>query len=141
MQGIFLSIEALTNKRRTLFEKKYKLNNKALYLLICMAITFILFASSQVFARAASIGDAFMVYRKIFSVQGSPYLDLTTLAYSMFGLLIILLKDFKDEFYSGRLLFFSNRRILVRYFSYLFILFLVLLLGVFEGTQFIYFQF
>lgn len=141
MQGIFLSVEALTNKKRTAFENKYKLNRSALYLFACMLITFILFASSQIFARSGNIEDAFLVYRKIFGQQGAPYLDLTTLVYSAMGIMIIMLKDFKDEFYPGKLELLNNRSIVIRYASYLLLMFLILIFGVFEGNSFIYFQF
>jgi D-alanyl-lipoteichoic acid acyltransferase DltB (MBOAT superfamily) len=141
MQGLFLSIEALTNKRRTAFEKKYKLNKSTIYLFGCMVFTFMLFASSQIFARSVTIEDAFSVYRKIIFQQGAPYLDLTTLVYSAMGIAIIMLKDFKDEFYPGKFSFFSSQRIWIRYISYLSILFMILIFGVFGGNGFIYFQF
>lgn len=141
MQGTFLSIEALTNKKRTAFERKHNLNKNAFYTLGFMVTTFVLFASSQVFSRAASIDDAFMVYRKIFTEHGSPYLDLTTIAYSSMGLLILVLKDFKDEFYPGKFDFFINKRLWIRYCAYLSIIFIIILFGVFKGNSFIYFQF
>jgi D-alanyl-lipoteichoic acid acyltransferase DltB (MBOAT superfamily) len=141
MQGIFLSVEALTKEKRITFERKYNLSNKTIYILFCMAITFVLFASSQIFSRAASVDEAFMVYKKIFTEYGSPYLDLTTLAYSAMGVLLLLFKDFKDEFYPGKFSLFSNQRVWIRYCSYLSILFIILVFGVFEGVSFIYFQF
>jgi alginate O-acetyltransferase complex protein AlgI len=141
LQGTFLSIEAFTNKKRTDFERKYNLSNKTMYIFGCLVTTFVLFASSQIFGRAASIDDAFMVYRKIFSELGSPYLDYTTLAYSFIGIAVLMIKDFKDEFYPGRLSFFSNRKAWVRYWTYLSIIFIIILFGVFDGSSFIYFQF
>jgi alginate O-acetyltransferase complex protein AlgI len=141
MQGIFLSIEALTNNKRTSFEKKYRLNNKAIYNLLCMIITFILFTSSQIFGRSANLGEAINVYRKIFTEHGSPYLDITTLAFATLGLLILMTKDFKDNFLSDKLHFFNNRKLWIRYSSYLLVIFMILLFGVSEGARFIYFQF
>ncbi len=141
MQGMYLSFEAVTNNKRTTFERKYRLSNNTLYILGCLLATFILFASSLIFGRAASIDDAFTVYRKIFTEHGSPYLDLTTLAYSSIGLFLLLFKDFKDEFYPGKLSFFSNQKVWVRYSTYLSVLFIIILFGVFEGNNFIYFQF
>jgi alginate O-acetyltransferase complex protein AlgI len=141
MQGTFLSVEALLHKRRAAFENRHRMMKRSWYLFLCMITTFILFTSSQVFGRAGSLEDSWMVYRKIFSPLGSPYLDLTTLAYSAAGIFILLLVDFKNEFYAGKVIFFNNRRIWIRYASYLAVLFIILILGVFEGNSFIYFQF
>jgi D-alanyl-lipoteichoic acid acyltransferase DltB (MBOAT superfamily) len=141
LQGTFLSIEALTNNKRTAFEKKYNINKKAIYIFVCMTITFILFTSSQIFGRSESIDEAFMVYRKIFSEHGFPYLDLTTLVYSIIGIFVLILKDFKDEFYPGRLSFLNNKSVYIRYSTYLSIIFIIILFGVFDGIAFIYFQF
>jgi alginate O-acetyltransferase complex protein AlgI len=121
MQGVFLSFEALTSRKRTAFESRYNLNRNTIYIIGCILATFVLFASSQ--------------------VDGSPYLDLTTLSYSFMGILIMLLKDFKDEYFPGRLSFFSNRKAWIRYSAYLSIIFIILLFGVFKGNSFIYFQF
>jgi len=141
MQGTFLSLEAVTNKKRTSFEQKYNLSANKIYHLAWMIITFVLFASSQIFGRAATIDDALLVYRRILTETGSPYLDLTTLLYSFIGILIILLKDFKDEYFQGKMSFFSNSRAWIRYSAYLTIIFIILLFGVFKGNSFIYFQF
>lgn len=142
MQGTFLSVEALLHKRRNAFENKYSLMKRPLYLLFCMITTFVLFTSSQVFGRADTLSDSFLVYSRIFSGHlGSPYLDLTTLTYSVLGIATLLLADFKNEFYPGKIAFFNNRRIWIRYASYLSVLFVILILGVFEGNSFIYFQF
>jgi alginate O-acetyltransferase complex protein AlgI len=141
LQGIFLSIEALSNNKKSAFEKKYNLKKSSWYTLICMFLVFIIFAVSQVFGRAANIDDAFKVFQKIIFEQGFPYLDLTTLIYSVLGLSLIVVKDFKDEIYPNQLSFFNNRKTFVRYTAYLSILFIIILFGVFEGNNFIYFQF
>lgn len=141
MQGIFLSFEALIYKKRTTLENKYRLYRNPYYSFICIIITFILFSSSQVFSRADNIEDSFMVFQKIFTDLGTPHLDLTTLSYSFMGIALLLAKDFKDEFYPGKFRFFSNQKIWVRFCSYLLVIFIILIFGVFEGNRFIYFQF
>jgi D-alanyl-lipoteichoic acid acyltransferase DltB (MBOAT superfamily) len=141
MQGIFLSIEALIKAKRTSYEKKYSRNSRIIYTLGCIITIYILFTSSQIFGRSANINDAFLIYRKIFTEHGAPYLDLTTLAYASAGLLLVIIKDFTEEYFAGSFQFLTNRRAFVRYCSYLAILFLILLFGVFNGSSFIYFQF
>ncbi len=141
LQGTFLSIEAVTSKRRTKFEGKYSLSNKKWYMLLSMMFTFILFAISQVVGRVDTVGESWMVFRKIFSEWGSFYLDMTTLFYAFIGIVIIILKDFIDEFFPERINFFTNKRVWVRYSSYLTVAFVIILFGVLEGNSFIYFHF
>ncbi|MGQ1785723.1 MBOAT family O-acyltransferase [Saccharicrinis sp. GN24d3] len=141
MQGTFLSIEALHKVKRGAFEKKYNLNSKSLYLLFCMVVTFFLFAVSEVFGRAETVSDSWTVLKKIVVDQGTPYLDLTTLTYSVIGIVILLLKDFKDEFIEIKISIFNNNSLLLRYAAYLGVIFTIILFGVFDGNSFIYFQF
>ena len=141
MQGVFLSIEALTNKSRMSFENKFNLRNRGWYILMACSFTFILFAASQIFGRAATFNDAILIYRKIITEHGSLYIDMTTMGYFFVGLIILVFKDFSDEYFPDKFLFFENRNILIRYGSYLFIVFSILLIGVLDSSQFIYFQF
>lgn len=140
LQGIFLSIEALTNKRKSVFEKKYNLSNKWWYILIGIVITFILFAVSQIFGRAASINDAFLVLKKISIEYKSPFIDKTTLVYSISGLFVVLLKDFLDE-YSLHNNVYTNRMDYIQLLKYSILFIAILLFGVLDGSQFIYFQY
>jgi D-alanyl-lipoteichoic acid acyltransferase DltB (MBOAT superfamily) len=141
MQGLFLSFETLTNKKKARFEKKHDLSNKGLYIFAGICITFVLFSASQVFGRSSGMHDAMLVYIKILTEQGSLYLDMTTLTFGLFGLTILLSKDFIDEFFPKRLRLFENKNIVIRFSSYLVVLFLILYIGVLNASQFIYFQF
>ena len=142
MQGVFLSIEALTNKKKAVFEKKHNLNKKAWYIFIGIIITFILFAASQIFGRVSNINDAFIVYSKIFSIPGPLYIGSPSiLIYGIMGLLMLLLKDFAEEFFPTKLLLFDNKYKPIRILAYGSVIILILLIGVFDGGQFIYFQF
>jgi alginate O-acetyltransferase complex protein AlgI len=141
LQGIFLSAEALLSGRRKLFEERYRLSRRWWYIALACTLTFILFALSQVFARASSLGNALLVLKKIFTNHGGLYLDITNLLYGFAGLGLLLLSDLRDEFLPGKILAFENKSILIRYVSYLSILFLILYFGVFKGNRFIYFQF
>ncbi len=59
LQGIFLSIEAITNKRKKAIVKKYHLTKKGWYIFVSCIFTYLLFAFSTIFDAADSIGDAF----------------------------------------------------------------------------------
>ena len=141
IQGVFLSIEALTNKQKMAFEKKHMLTKKWWYISFGIGVTFVLFSASQIFGRTTNIEDALLVYNKIFTQNGTLFIDKTTIVYSFFGIIILLLKDFFDEFFPGKYIFFNNSNIYVRFSSYLTIIFTILYFGVLTSSQFIYFQF
>ena len=142
MQGAFLSVEAFTNQKKSMFEKKHNLSKKSWYIFIRIFFTFILFSASEIFARAANINDASVIYRRIFSNPGILFIGSTSvLVYGALGLSMLLLKDFRDEFMPSRFLFFENKHKFIRVMAYSSIIILILLIGVFDGGQFIYFQF
>jgi D-alanyl-lipoteichoic acid acyltransferase DltB (MBOAT superfamily) len=142
MQGVFLSMEALTNQKRTIFEKKFNMSNRLWYVFAGICLTFVLFAASQIFGRATDIKDAFDIYGKIFSAKGLPYIGSPTVfIITMVGLFMLLCKDFTEEYMPERFLLFENKHKLVRVIAYWSTFILILLIGVFSGSQFIYFQF
>jgi len=141
MQGLFLSIEALTNKWRTRFERKHNLNRNLVYIICCIVVTFILFASSQVFARSMNVSEALSVFRKIFTDQARPYIDMTTIAYSLVGLGILLAKDISNEWDERSIKSFFKFKY-ASHLAYAILLYIVLLMGVFNHSEsFIYFKF
>ena len=56
LQGIFLCVEALSNKRRAKFVNRYNLKDNRLYVVFSILFTFVLFAVSEVFIRGDFIG-------------------------------------------------------------------------------------
>ncbi len=142
IQAIYLSIEVLTNKKKAAFVKKYNLNKKAWYIFLSIMITYSLFVTSQIVGRAYSMGDAFIIYERILSMPGDLFIaSPSSLVYSLFGLAVLICKEFFEEFFPSRLLFFENKYKSVRLISYSFIIIVILLIGVFDGGQFIYFQY
>jgi hypothetical protein len=53
----------------------------------------------------------------------------------------MLSKDFLDEYYPSRINLFNSPNLFVRLLSYGSVLIIILAFGVFDGGQFIYFQF
>jgi alginate O-acetyltransferase complex protein AlgI len=142
MQGTYLSIEALTNKRKSDFEKKFNLSGKAWYIFSGCLLTFILFTASQIFARATNMHDALLVYSKIFTTSGPLFIGAPSiLIFGIFGIVMVLIKDFADEFKPSKLQLFENKNMFVRIAAYSTVLLLIFLIGVFDGGQFIYFKF
>ena len=142
MQGVFLSIEAIFKNRRTMIEKRYNLNNKMLYIFFEICLTFVLFSSSEIFGRANNMNDALLIYTKIFTTSGPLFIgNPSVFIFSIFSLSLLLIKDFTDEFIPDRFLLFENKHKFIRVIAYSSIIILILLIGVFDGGQFIYFQF
>ena len=144
IQGIFLSVEALTNKRKKTFAKKYKLHQKGWYLFICSLFTYFLFAFSEIFGGATeSVSQAFLVIKKIFTNFSGPvwYENPSMILISLSAIFILFFVELKTEYFPGRFSFFNNENWAVRFLSYGFLITIILLIGVFDGGQFIYFQF
>lgn len=105
-------------------------------------ITFSLACFAWIFFRANNIDDAFFIVKKIFSPSGGLYIaDAQQMLYCIIAITILFIIETKIEF-------FSNKRILIKtnywfseYLAYAILIFLILLIGVFDGSQFIYFQF
>ena len=88
-----------------------------------------------------TIGEAWDVVVKIFTdVPSSIYKgNNTNTVLSVAAIAIVLLKDWMEEFTSFSL--FHNRYVVVRWASYLTVLFLILLFGVLDSSSFIYASF
>ena len=142
MQGIFLSIEALTRTEKTDLEIKYNLNSRKWYRTLSILLTIVLLTSSDIFGGAKSISDASLVYSRIFSSHGGLFIGTPTqFILCIFGITTLLVKDFFEEFFPTGIKLFENRSYLVRLISYCSVILIILLFGVFDSSQFIYFQF
>jgi D-alanyl-lipoteichoic acid acyltransferase DltB (MBOAT superfamily) len=142
LQGIYLSIEAVSAAKRSVFVKKYNLGKKGWYIFLSCVGTYLLFSASLVFARANSMHDAIMAFSKIFKERGHLFIGAPSiLLFGMVGIAMLLLKDFTDEFTPTKFLLFENKYKPVRILAYSAVILIILLIGVFDGGEFIYFQF
>jgi D-alanyl-lipoteichoic acid acyltransferase DltB (MBOAT superfamily) len=141
LQGMFLSIEALMNKRKSKIESQYNLKSNFFYVIFSIGFTYILFSISLVFAYDITFKSALLVFDKIIFDRGSLFLDKTTLAYASIGVVMLMLSDFRDEYFSKKMLLFNNKHFVIRLFSYIFVALLILWIGILNGGQFIYFKF
>ncbi len=107
---------------------------------IRIIITFTLVSFAWIFFRVDS-GAACTIIGKIFTSPGMPFIDATTLVYGFLCLVIVVLKDYVDEYHEGKVKLYGNRLIIVRWASYIATIMMILLFGVFQGSSFIYFQF
>jgi len=104
--------------------------------------TFIVVSFTWIFFRAPGLPTAAKFIAHIFSF--SPGLaihaiDTTTLFIAILGAVLLLIKDFKDEFFYGRLSFFKCRAF--QWAFYIVLLCMIVNMGVLDGGQFIYMGF
>lgn len=111
---------------------------------IKILITFLLVNFAWIFFRMPSLGDACGVIAHIFDVRQSMALEITSkhiFVLMMMGTLLLFIKDWTDEFAPNRLRLFENKNRVVRWASYLSVIILIMLTGVFDAGQFIYANF
>ena len=142
LNGFYLIFAILTKKWRGAFDKAIGLTRVPfLHKLVQVGTTFALCALAWIFFRANTVHDAFMVIKKIFTQPGPLFKDNDVFVYSFFGLLILFLMEVKQEYFNGKLPLFSEKSIYLRYAFYVALVVAIILMGVFDGGQFIYFQF
>jgi len=144
LQGSFLSIEAITNRQRRAFLKRNNLDKKEWFAFVSCAFTYLLFAFSELFCGPVnSIKNAFFIIKKIFSdINGHLYYGNPSMVFFLlFGIILLFLAEGKAEFYKGSFALLNNKNWVIRNFSYALLIIIILLIGVFDGGQFIYFQF
>lgn len=112
--------------------------NRALNILV----TFVLVCFAWIFFRANNVTDAFAIIGKMAAFEGDLFIGKPSIfLFSIFGILVLYLSELFWNGSQERFPLFSHPNWVVRQFSYATIVILILLLGVFDGGQFIYFQF
>jgi len=114
--------------------------------IIKIFVTFVLVNFAWIFFRMPTLSDAFAVIARIFDFSLPPTIFVdntgkTGLVLYVMSIGMLLVKDFTDEYYPDSLRLFDNRRIVVRWCSYLCVISLIMLAGVFGADQFIYVSF
>ncbi len=133
INGIYLIIEILCNGKK----RKGTLN-------IISTFCFISFA--WIFFRANSVLDAFYIISKIFTKPGKLYIgsgdDIAASIYAVLAIFLLVVIEFRREYLKNTVVInFIIKREIGRMFMYATLIYLILYLGVFGNSQFIYFQF
>lgn len=141
--GIYLAYANWTRELHKKIRKKLLIKKTSrYYVLYNILTTFILVLFTWVFFRADSLSDAFNIIGKIFTSPGPPfYKPISSFLYAVFGILALITIDFKREYYNDRWSVLYNKSVFVRYAGIVAIIMIILLIGVLDGGQFIYFQF
>jgi alginate O-acetyltransferase complex protein AlgI len=134
LHGLYLIVELLVDK----FNIKWKMQRSFKWF-----FNFALVSIAWIFFRAHDIANAKQILYNIFSFKkGNLYIG--NAAFLVYGLLMIfflMLADINTEKWNNKysLIYHSNK--VYRWIGYIFLVFAILLIGVFNGGQFIYFQF
>jgi alginate O-acetyltransferase complex protein AlgI len=108
--------------------------------------TFLIVSFCWIFFRSQNIYEAFVVVTRIFSPDTIPIIEgefqeRSLLAYSVLGILCVIATDMAAEYVPGKFRLLNNSKEWVRMATCIGLIIAILLFGVFDGSQFIYFQF
>jgi len=142
--GVYLVVGRLTHRWRK--RMRTKLGFKPLGKrspIVQIVATFVLVTIAWIFFRIPDLRTIVLVFKKILTQPGIPfgYAAPMMIPFSLLGIFALLLLESRDEFYRGALSFFRNKRLWVRLLSHAFLVIVILLFGVLDSGQFIYFQF
>ena len=141
--GFYLTYSNWTEKFNKNVRKRLHIRKTApLYVHYKIILTFILVSFAWIFFRASSLTEAIEIIKKIFTSFGFPFYESPgNLIYAIFGILSLIAIDLKREFFNNRFSLLSNKYSVVRIGTIVAMVMIILLIGVFDGGQFIYFQF
>jgi D-alanyl-lipoteichoic acid acyltransferase DltB (MBOAT superfamily) len=139
LHGFYMIIGVLIGK---IGFETIKTSNNAIIVFFKIIGVFMLVSFAWIFFRANSLTDAFNIIRYIFTWQKGLFIGtVQSLIYSFFGLFILLIAELKNEYFPNAFSFSNSRYIGVRWGYYLILIVIILSFGVFNNSQFIYFQF
>ncbi len=113
---------------------------------ITITTTFLSASFCWIFFRSQNIHEAFIIIKRICSpdtirsIEGE-FDERSLLVYSFLGIFSIITTEFISEFFPGRFQLLHNPKEWIRMSTCIGLIIVILLFGVFDGSQFIYFQF
>lgn len=139
LQAFALIYETISRKGRIKISKRI---NRKLYRIISILLTFSFITFTLIIFQSPSINRAVDVIKGIFVNNGAFYYDKpSTLLFILIGCGIMIIFDILGEFKIFKFSYSLNSNWLVQEFSYAILIIYILLAGVFDGGQFIYFSF
>lgn len=141
LNGLYLVTAIISQTYRDRINSALGLTrNKTFFTALQILTTFILSSFAWIFFRANTVDDAFLIVQKITtSLSGDLFVKWDVFFAVFIGLTVLLLKEFRDEFLSHKLSFLKKYNLSLVFYAV--IVSLILLMGVFDEGQFIYFQF
>lgn len=144
LNGVYLVLSIILKKPRAWMEKKSGLINFPKFNdLLQVLFTFLLITISWVLFRANTLTDGMYIIRHMLTFKGPLWYNNApdTIIYPIIGIVLMLFVEHNIEFHHKKLTLLHNSNWFVKNLSYAFLVIIILLMGVFDGGQFIYFQF
>ncbi|KYK21255.1 hypothetical protein AYK24_03365 [Thermoplasmatales archaeon SG8-52-4] len=143
INGLYLILEKSLKTKTNNLWNKLNIKNKPFYkTLISFVITFAMINFAWIFFRSNSLHDAFLIITKVFTLPGKLYLGpISYFIYSIISICILLFVELREEHLRGEYIFLESQFKPIRIISYCYLIIMILMFGVFDGGQFIYFQF
>ena len=142
LNGIFQVIGNIIKPFKEVCKKKFNFQDNSRTLEVFnICSTFTLMTVAWVFFKANSLQDALVAVQKMVVPIGKLYVpQLSTLLYCIMGLIILIPSDISQE-RKGYHPLLENKNCIIRFTTYILLAVYILIFGVFDGGQFIYFQF
>ena len=116
----------------------YDENN--IFIHIRRIVVFVFVSFAWIFFRAPNLNSAVSIIHGILTSHGMPFMDTPSIVNGVIAFCILLLKDLHDEF-NWKFSLIDSKTIWISHLSIAALICFILLFGVFDGGQFIYFQF
>jgi alginate O-acetyltransferase complex protein AlgI len=140
--GIYLTYSNWTRDLHKKIRKRFHIRKTSrFYLLYKVILTFILVLFAWIFFRANTTREAIHIIKSIFSFNGQLFVDYPTFVYGIGGILFMLFFEYRREYHTESPLPFVTNHWVKESLLYGTLIIIILLTGVFDGSQFIYFQF
>lgn len=141
IHGFYLVIHSIIDKPQKKFEKKHNLKKKEWWLWLNRVVTFFLVVYALIYFRANSLDDALTATSQILTkLLNVPFLGgITHFGYAVIGLIILFVAEYCIEY--KKVVVTEKNFMKVYTLCSICMLAMILGFGVFNGGQFIYFQF
>lgn len=141
IHGFYLVVCTLKDKRQRMFEKKFNLKKNEWWIWLNRLITLLLVIYALIYFRANTLSDAFYATSQLFTnIGGKPFLnDIYHLLFAIFSIGLLFVVEYCIEYKKVEVK--TSNYLRVYTLTSISLLVLIINLGVFNGGQFIYFQF
>ncbi|MBP6870598.1 MAG: MBOAT family protein [Bacteroidales bacterium] len=143
LNGFYLIFAIITEKLRSkvthfIYLDRFPVLNNFVQIII----TFILACFAWIFFRANDTREAFKIIHNIIEFNGPFYIgEWQHILYGIIAILVLMVIEFYKEFYKPDTVPFRFKSWHKEQLAYALLIVLILTIGVFDGGQFIYFQF
>lgn len=146
LHGFYLIFAIWTHKQHAMFNTMFRLNNHPALLSVFQSIaTFILVYISWIFFRAANTTEAFTIIANLFNWSDAGSINIFRFPVDMYislaGIAVLLVVEILEERYQlYRKIKFTSYKSL-KWITLAILIFTIIILGVWDESDFLYFQF